>query len=99
MSSVFEAYQRGRLNQVTKPAEPEQDSPPSPDEPNAPSEFVRDLESLINRHSMENASGTPDFILAQYLESCLIAFDTAIKQRARWRGESVELPSLQQSTT
>jgi hypothetical protein len=95
MSSVFDAYQKGRLNRMSKPEEVEQDSPPAPGDPQAPSEFERDLESLINRHSLENASGTPDFILAAYLQNCLNAFNTAVRQRGNWRGESVELPSLQ----
>ena len=49
-------------------------------------EFRRELESLINRHSQENNSNTPDFILAQYLESCLAAFDYAVSERERWYG-------------
>ena len=34
----------------------------------------------------ENESNTPDFILAQYLESCLTAFNTATQQRENWYG-------------
>jgi hypothetical protein len=29
--------------------------------------FVKELEQLINKYSMENLSDTPDFILAQHL--------------------------------
>lgn len=50
------------------------------------SEFEKELESLINRHSMENPSNTPDFILAQYLASCMASFNTAIQQRENWYG-------------
>lgn len=46
--------------------------------------FRKELESLINRHSMENGSNTPDFILAEYLTSCLSAYDKAISWRDRW---------------
>lgn len=49
-------------------------------------EFEIELEGLINRHSQENASNTPDFILAQYLAACLLAFNTAIQQRETWYG-------------
>ena len=42
------------------------------------------LADLINSCSLENGSNTPDFILAQYLESCLGAFDSAVKLRADW---------------
>jgi len=48
--------------------------------------FRKELESLINRHSKENGSNTPDFILAEYLESCLAAFDTAVQNRSKWYG-------------
>ena len=46
--------------------------------------FRRDLKRLLNRNSMENASNTPDFILANYLLACLLAFDTAVQQREIW---------------
>jgi hypothetical protein len=35
------------------------------------------IEHVINRHSAENGSDTPDFILAQFLTDCLCAFDAA----------------------
>ena len=48
--------------------------------------FRRDLEQVINKHSMENGSNTPDFILAIYLTECLRAFDVAVGVRERWYG-------------
>ena len=45
-----------------------------------------DLEHLINRHSRENASGTPDFILAEYLLSQLASVEATIKARDVWWG-------------
>lgn len=50
------------------------------------SEFRKELEEVINRHSKENNSNTPDWILALYLENCLGNFDTAIRLRAEWYG-------------
>lgn len=50
----------------------------------APTTFEQDLISLINKHSMENSSNTPDFILTQYIMACLLAFDTAVQQRESW---------------
>ena len=44
------------------------------------------LKDLLNQYSAENRSGTPDLILAQYLEACLLAFDTAVQQRETWYG-------------
>jgi hypothetical protein len=48
------------------------------------SKFREDLEVLINQNSMENGSNTPDFILADYLQECLTAFDRATKRRSEW---------------
>lgn len=51
--------------------------------------FKRELTELINKHSAENGSNTPDFILAEYLIGCLVAFNLATKERDHWY--SVEL--------
>ena len=48
--------------------------------------FRTKLTKLINQCSMENASNTPDFILANYIENCLTAFTEAIQQRETWYG-------------
>jgi hypothetical protein len=47
-------------------------------------EVHRDLEQLINKHSMENGSNTPAFMLAGYLMDALDAFDRACNTRTRW---------------
>lgn len=49
--------------------------------------FEQDLCDLINRHSKENDSNTPDFILAQYLRDCLDAFNKASNTRETWYGK------------
>ena len=46
--------------------------------------FLRELQELINKHSKENASDTPDFILAQYLNNCLTNFNLAMQHRSDW---------------
>ena len=46
--------------------------------------FEKELENLINKHSIENESNTPDWLLAQYLLSCLVAFNIAVQQRETW---------------
>ena len=50
--------------------------------------FRKELESLINIHSMENGSDTPDFILAEFLSGCLRTFDAAVTRRAEWYGHT-----------
>lgn len=52
--------------------------------------FKKELEELINHHSIESRANTPDFILAQYLESCLDAFSVAIVARDSWYGAESE---------
>jgi acyl-CoA reductase-like NAD-dependent aldehyde dehydrogenase len=49
-------------------------------------EFEKELEALINKHSMENESNTPDFILAKYLSSCLTVFNLTVASREKWHG-------------
>ena len=43
-----------------------------------------DIEHAINKNSAENGSDTPDFILAEYLISCLENFDRTIHARSQW---------------
>lgn len=58
----------------------------NPDAPRVVSDFEKELTSLINRYSRENRSDTPDFILAQYIDNCLTAFDVATLRRDQWYG-------------
>jgi hypothetical protein len=46
----------------------------------------REIEQAINKHSAENGSNTPDFILAQYLVDILGAYDKAVTAREKWYG-------------
>ena len=43
-----------------------------------------ELTVLLNKHSIENGSNTPDFILAEYLINCLNAWSTAVNHRDSW---------------
>lgn len=49
-------------------------------------EFLKELEHLINRASVENGSDTPDFMLAEYLGDCLIAYQKVVTKRDDWFG-------------
>ena len=56
--------------------------------------FQYELEKLINSHSAENGSDTPDFILAEYLQQCLNVFNKAIYHREKWYGrDGLPVPS------
>lgn len=53
-----------------------------------PVAFEDELRVLINHHSKENGSNTPDYILARYLSECLKAFDLAVVARDVWYGRA-----------
>lgn len=59
--------------------------------PSEPSTLTDDLAATLNRHSAENASNTPDFILAEYLMDCLRAFDMASRHREQWYGKRLSI--------
>lgn len=48
------------------------------------SDFIKELETLINKHSVENGSNTPDFILAEFLQNTLNAMEVATKNRDKY---------------
>ena len=48
--------------------------------------FRDELTSVLNLHNRENQSGTPDFILAEYMLASLAAFDAATQRRDNWWG-------------
>lgn len=60
---------------------------------NRPLAFQQELEALINRHSQENGSDTPDFILAQYLTDCLVAWNEGMQLREKWYGREIHSPA------
>lgn len=49
-------------------------------------DLERELSGVLNRFSQENASNTPDFILAQFLLGCLAAWNQGVQQRETWYG-------------
>lgn len=63
--------------------------------PNTMTNLQTEIEKVLNRHSAENGSNTPDFILAEYLTGCLAAFNRATNAREKWHGrDSGELKGL-----
>lgn len=53
--------------------------------------FQNELTQLINKYSQESKSGTPDFVLAQYIQNSLNAFNLAVNEREKWYGRKREL--------
>lgn len=46
--------------------------------------FVGGLQDLLRRHGWEKSTSTPDFVLADFLCSCLNAFASAAQKRDDW---------------
>ena len=56
------------------------------------SDLSRAFSKVINKLSAESESGTPDFILGEFLEGVLHMANDLITKRAEWRGKTVGLP-------
>jgi hypothetical protein len=54
-----------------------------------PLSFIEELRNAINRHSKENGSNTPDFILAEFLNDALNSYDKSVKARDKWYGKEL----------
>ena len=54
-------------------------------------ELISEIRAAINRCNREQPSNTPDFILAEYLLSCLEAFEVASLQREEWYGQHLSI--------
>jgi hypothetical protein len=61
--------------------------------------FKKELETLLNKHSKENGSDTPDFILAEYLNACLEVYNTTIGLREKWYNRPLSRDSGKQPFT
>lgn len=59
-------------------------------------EFYTKLVNLLNSTCMENASDTPDFILAEYLLDCLKTYNKVVVARDQWYGRgTIPVPSTE----
>ena len=47
-------------------------------------ELLKGITDLLNKTCSENASNTPDFILAEFLLDCLYAFNRSVNKRNKW---------------
>uniref|UniRef100_A0A6M3KCB3 Uncharacterized protein n=2 Tax=viral metagenome TaxID=1070528 RepID=A0A6M3KCB3_9ZZZZ len=54
-------------------------------------ELEKGLSVLINRVSRENDSNTPDFLLAEFMMSCLDAFELTSNKREVWFGVTLDI--------
>lgn len=54
-------------------------------------ELEKKLEGLINDESRENDSNTPDFLLAEFMMSCLDAFELVSNKREVWFGVHLDI--------
>lgn len=56
--------------------------------------FERQLSILINKNSRENESNTPDFLLGEYLQDCLVVFEKTVNGREKWYGREIKNGAL-----
>lgn len=84
-----------RIDKTAREVVEDAKAPPGPREwqdfivrPTPKGTFGEELRALVNRYSMENASNTPDFILAGLLAGLLDIFAGAIRARDGWYGIS-----------
>jgi hypothetical protein len=54
--------------------------------PREPDSLDGELTFILNKHSAENESDSPDHVLAVYLLECLEAFNRAVNKRESWHG-------------
>lgn len=59
-----------------------------------PATFRSELRDLINKYSLENKSDTPDFLIAEYIEGCLMLFDETVKQRTAWHENTAAITKM-----
>ena len=50
------------------------------------SNLLNEITIVLNKYSAENNSGTPDFILAQFLLNVLKSWDEGVRAREEWYG-------------
>jgi len=55
------------------------------------SDLKKKIADVINCLSRENDSNTPDFLLAEFMESCLGAFELASNKREGWYGVHLDV--------
>ena len=47
-------------------------------------DFQKELTELLNKHGFDNEFNTPDFLLSEYLISCLMAYEKIKKYNDDW---------------
>lgn len=62
--------------------------------PDARASLVRSVTKVINQHSAENASNTPDFILAEMMVSALEAFEEGSRARECWFDKALTINNV-----
>ena len=53
------------------------------------SKLQKEISELLNKHSKENESDSSDFVLTEYLASCLEVFETVIAPKLQSQGQRI----------
>lgn len=59
-----------------------------------PDKLKDELTALLNKHCRENASNTPDFILAEFMLTSLAAFEHASRSREKWYDRTLSIDGV-----
>lgn len=62
------------------------------------SDFEDDLTRLVNKHSLENLCGTPDFIIAGHLANQVMVLAGTVNDREKWYGREQDSFGMPVST-
>ena len=63
-------------------------------------EFKKELEVLINKHSVENTADVPDFLLAEMVCGILVGVGDIFKKALDWHGcDSICHPKMLEKLT
>ncbi len=49
-------------------------------------DFIKELEGLLNRYSIDNECSTPDFILARSICGFLVNYRETLRTNMKWHG-------------
>lgn len=55
-------------------------------------EIKRELSQVLNRYSLDAASNTPDFILAEMVYKFISAYTDATKENREWNKAAIKQP-------
>ena len=66
------------------------DMPTNTDNDSLAPTFQQELCALVNRHGIDNDTNTPDYVLAEYMCTCLQGYELALAARRAHAGPRLQ---------